>query len=135
MALRLFMPVCLCTPTPPVCLSAPVTVFVCLWSCWNGTPTFCHRADFTETGLVLASREVFRLCIYASDDRSNLYHRLVIHVCLLCSVLIQMSSREAPSCPRLPPGIAFLQKSVHAGPSFISRPSSQLTEHAAVSIF
>lgn len=36
-ALCLFMPVCLCTHTPLVCLSAPVTLFVCLWSVleWN----------------------------------------------------------------------------------------------------
>lgn len=84
---------CLCTSahthtqthTRLLCLSAPVTVFVELWSCWNGTWTFCHRAVFTETGLVLACCAVFRLCIYVLDDHSNPYHRRMIHVCLLCS--------------------------------------------------
>lgn len=91
----LFMPVCLCAHTPLVCLSALVTVFVRLWSCWNGTWTSCHQAEFTETGLGLACRAVFRLCIYALDNHSNLYHRLVIHVCLLCSALIRFH-QEAP---------------------------------------
>lgn len=119
----LFMPVCLHTHTPLVCLSAPGPVFVCLWSCWNGTWTFCHRAEFTETGLVLACRAVFRLCIYALDDHSNLYHRLVIHVCLLCSALIRFH-QEAPFSLLLPRN-AF-RRNVHAIPSrsFISLPSS-----------
>ena len=126
----LFMPVCLCAHTPPVCLSAPVTVFVCLWSCWNGTWTFCHRAEFTETGLVLACKAVFRLCIYVLDNHSNLYHRLVIHVCLLCSALIRFH-QDAPFSVLSPPPpttkkICFPQRNVHAisGQSFISRRSS-----------
>ena len=96
------MPVYLCAHTPLVCLSAPVTVFVSLRSSWNGTRTFCHRAEFTETGLVPACCAVFRLCIYASDDHSNLYHRLVIHVCLLCSAPIR-SHQEAPFSSLAPP--------------------------------
>lgn len=95
----------------PVCLPAPVTLFVRLWSRWNGTWTFCHQAEFTETGLVLACGAVFRLCIYALDNRSNLYHRLAIHVCLPFSVLIQISSRRS-----------FM--SLEGSQRFISRPSS-----------
>lgn len=98
------------THTPLVCLSAPVTVFVCLRSCWNGTWTFCRWAEFTETGLVLACRAVFRLCIYASDNHSNLYHRLVIHVCLLCSVLIRFHQEVAPLPFYLVPLKLFPQK-------------------------
>lgn len=124
------MPVSLCahTHTPLVCLSAPVTVFVRLWSCWNGTRTFCHRAEFTETGLVLACRAVFRLCIYALDNHSNLYHRLVIHVCLLCSELIRFH-QEAPFFSLAPPK-RFPQKCSRHPQSEFHRPPLIVADQA-----
>lgn len=56
---------------------------------------FATELNSQKTGLVPACRAVFRLCIYALDNHSNLYHRLVIHVCLLYSALIRFH-QEAP---------------------------------------
>lgn len=50
-----YLCLCVCAHTRlNVCLSTPVTVLVRLWSRWNGTWTFCHWAEFTETGSALA---------------------------------------------------------------------------------
>lgn len=74
-------------------------LLLCLCAC--GRAGMEHRHFATELNSQKRARPwpcrvVFRLCIYASDDHSNLYHRLVIHVCLLNSELIR-----SPLCPSL----------------------------------
>lgn len=69
------------------CVCLPMLLcFLYLWSHWNGTWTFCHRAEFRETVLGSACSAVFRICIYAWDNHSKRYHRLVINVYLLRSI-------------------------------------------------
>ena len=90
---------CVCVCVVCVCL----LLLLCLCACGRAGMEHGHFAtelNSQKTGLVLACRAVFRLCIYALDNHSNLYHRLVIHVCLLCSALIR-SHQEAPF-PSLP---------------------------------
>lgn len=114
-ALCLFMPVCWArmharTHKRTRLLCVCLLLLLCLCACGRAGMEHCRWAEFTETGLVLACRAVFRLCIYASDNHSNLYHRLVIHVCLLCSVLIRFHQEVAPLPFYLVPLKLFPQK-------------------------
>lgn len=95
-----YLCLCLCTTTHLLCVC--LLLLPCLCACGCAGMGHGHSAEFTETGLVSACRAVFRLCIYALDNHSNLYHRLVIHVCLLCSALIRFH-QEAPLSLSLPP--------------------------------
>lgn len=143
-----FVPVCVPTHASCECLSAPVTVFVRLRWRWNGTPTFCHRTDFTEPGLSPsqpASQPAGRSATRPPEEYLDSVfmprtttaisrHRLVIHVCFaLPSAAVQISSREAPSCPPMSHLLTHALR--EAPPPAREGPSSQLMEHAAVSIY
>ena len=85
-----------CAHTRLLCVC--LLLLLCLCACGRAGMEHGHFAtelNSQKRAWFLACRAVFRLCIYASDNHSNLYHRLVIHVCLLCSALVRLH-QEAP---------------------------------------